>query len=112
MKTPLPEKPRDFNQADFLENIDELAVTVAEIITYLAELTEVVEGKQDAITIESTYPIHRGGSFGTSGTSQTTPTLKEQLLGEVRKKKVFLEFQGEEIIPMKDLEAIINKLIP
>lgn len=109
MKTPLPEKPRDFNQADFLENIDELAVTVAEIITYLAELTEVVRKQEEHIT-----NIRGDWSEAENDNPAFTPmpSLKEQLLGEVRKKKVFLEFQGEEIIPMKDLEAIINKLIP
>jgi hypothetical protein len=117
MKTPLPEKVRDFNQADFLENIDELAVSIDEIITYLAELTEVVEGK-------ATYRQgYEQGRFDAEMDrvnlefKQVTPTLKEQLLGEIREKtyneRDCYDDADSEIVIVKwlDVEAIINRLI-
>ena len=82
-----------------------LAHTINQLIDYLAELTEVVEGKQK-FDAEKWY---RGEPQNT-----TTPTLKETLLGEINKQPQFLFMagRGKTHIRKEDVEAIINRLMP
>jgi hypothetical protein len=123
LKTPLPEKfDLDSIYSSFYVN-----KKLNELITYLAELTEVVKGKQDKQNV--TY----GG--GASGTGGTPIGLKEQLLGAVKLKRKLSSYCGynfssttvktESAVEcingaekmgynkaLTDIEAIINRLIP
>jgi hypothetical protein len=121
MKTLLPEKIKGeiFEMGDFKgESLSTGDNTINQIITYLAELTEVVEGKQ---TKRYTGLDERG--FETSETVKQyvpyevtdTPTLKEQLLGEIAelpnaKHWNYDKIEGYEKA-RQDVEAIINRLI-
>jgi hypothetical protein len=115
MKTLLPEKMYSIKDG-------EIAKRINEIITYLAELTEVVEGKQtpDVITEDG-----RLKPLNVYQAEQVT--LKEQLLGALPKRKVenvtsHVETYDNFIVrnsecvgynkALADVEAIINRLIP
>jgi len=88
MKTPLPWQFEIQGQTRL--NDAKLGNKINEIITYLAELTEVVEGKQDAVKYAGKiYGNGSGESITTGQDSQTgnaqnfaTPTLKETLYKE------------------------------
>jgi hypothetical protein len=119
LKTPLPEKlnPLPFEVArnysrDTLEQFYKRDKVLNQLITYLAELTEVVEGKKK-FDVEKWY----------RGEPQNTPTLKEQLLGEIRKiKRGGISSDGSGVAKdlydypynqaLSDAEAIVNRLIP
>ncbi len=109
MKTPLPEKITVYTSGQRGEAT--ILLKINDIITYLAELTEVVEGKQDNwshIKIDADAYL-----VGTSGTNQQTPTLKKQLLGEIKQLSVrFNNDSNDWVVSYKDVEAIINRLIP
>lgn len=118
IKTPLPEKKFDIIEHPQYagESITSLNIeaTLESIIDYLAELTEVVDGKQNALTIESTHAIHRG-------TTTVTPTLKVTLLNALsqlpRYHTVTTKVTDDTIlksytIAFSDVEAIINRLVP
>lgn len=77
IKTPLPEKIKDTApEGTTFTSLDSTERKINQLITYLAGLTEVVERKQDK---------HKEvlGTFEIKGTVTKTPTLKEQLLGEI-----------------------------
>lgn len=96
LKTPLPEK---MPGSRFLgeESLSREAQTINQLITYLAELTEVVEGKS-APVYQSVLPAS---------------TLKEQLLGEIKQLSVrFNTDSNDWVVNYKEVEAIINRLIP
>lgn len=104
MKTPLPDFPS--KEGTLKELISALWNYNVNQHEYLAELTEVVEklneraDKRDELSGYSTKP---------------TPTLKETLLGEIKKKGGIVgvdeESEGILIVKYKDVEAIINRLI-
>ena len=102
MKTPLPEQP-ELTESDRL-NYNYLWSFCCEIHDYLAELTEVVEGKEEMLQLSGVPDSVRG--------VMPTPTLKERLLGEIRRNKWAHLVQDEEVISLKEVEAIINRLIP
>lgn len=96
MKTPLPEKIQgEIVKMGELEGMQMSveASTVNQLIDCVAELTEVVEGKQ-------------------------TPTLKETLLSELKNKSnipwdYYHDIPGDTVVVnWSDVEAIINRLIP
>lgn len=72
MKTPLPEKLGDKPAKDDESGlVYEVMNNQDQIITYLAELTKVVDGKQDKFTLKESI-------FGDSSTaSAETPAIKE-----------------------------------
>ena len=126
MKTPLPEKilppTMTVTGSDLVTvcPLNQEAVVINQLIDYLAELTAVVEGKQDKMHIvfggtgEGSFqtaatPGGTGGD-GMVGSPLYTPTLKEQLLGEIKETSV-LSF-GIRIIAVEDVEAIINRVMP
>jgi hypothetical protein len=100
IKTPLPEK---FKESEYFEYTREQE-TINQLIDVVVELTEVVEGKQDA-------PKLKGFTFK-DGLATPTSSLKEQLMGEMYTKRKELMPTGEKFVYMRDVEAIINRLIP
>jgi hypothetical protein len=115
LKTPLPEKikssirfePTDQGVQERQITAGEVANTVNQLITYLAELTEVVEGKMDNWTQVKVETRAYPASTAVIG----TPSLKEQLLGEIKKLDCLNEIGGNMVFE-DDVEAIINRLMP
>ena len=117
MKAPLPEKLNPH-----LAVLWQVVNALNDYHDYLAELSEVVDGKQDKFTLkESMFGENSpagAGMPGTSGTNQQMPTLKERLLGEIR----LLEsgrgggnpesFGTGFLEAKKRIEEIVNRLIP
>lgn len=104
LKTPLPEELSSFPfevarnySRDTLEQFYKRDKTLNQLITYLAELTEVVEGKQKM-------------SYQEKSIRDLTPTLKEQLSEAISKLP---RIAGTtRFVDSADVEAIINRLIP
>ena len=110
MKTQLPEKLGNKPAKDDESNlVYEVMDKVDQLIDCLAELTEVVEGKQD----EPPAFECNSCAFG-KPCSKHTHTLKETLLGEINKQPQFLFMAGggKTHILKEDVEAIINRLMP
>jgi hypothetical protein len=98
-------------------------IKINQLITYLAELTEVVECKA---TYREGYEQGRFDAEMDGANlefKQVTPSLKEQLLKEINEKKIKPQYLDtpESIWGQKqsvwnqalsDVEAIINRLIP
>jgi hypothetical protein len=111
MKTPLPDKYTKLElQAFHSGDSVNAMIKINQLITYLAELTEVVEGKQENDYYEALPDL-----------SKTTPTLKEQLLGETSKLKRAQSpmHDAHQYYAVKDynqalsdVQAIVNRLIP
>jgi hypothetical protein len=115
MKTPLPEKYLGKMLNEHTKQFIDYEDKINQLITYLAELTEVVEGK-------SAYAEgYKQGKFDAEMdgahlefkkvTLTTVPTLKDTLLGEIR--GIF--YRSDYLIERtkyEDVEAIINRLIP
>lgn len=100
MKTTLPEKlTHETNNSSGSSELD-TKQAINQLITYLAELTEEVEGKENKRYTE----IVRGDV-------SPTPTLKEQLLREIKELDYFHETAGD-MVYVKEVQAIINRLIP
>ena len=89
IKTPLPEKQynvvHDFTGIASSSSLN-VEKTLDVIIDYLAELTEVVEGKQ-------------------------TLNLKETLMADI-KEAAWEDSWSMSVVNVKDVEAIINRLVP
>jgi hypothetical protein len=97
LKTPLPEKLY-FDQY----TPDQLTATINQLITYLAELTEVVEGRQSLAELNILVQEKQDKQW-------REHTLKEQLLGEIAE----LPRVGvSNFVHVSDVESIINRLIP
>ena len=105
MKTPLPGKI-NYDFSDYT-----IRQTFNQLITYLAELTEVVEGKQEYTTSGSDREVNVF-NVGDLVAVRPTPTLKEQLLGEIKSLSVHYEEDEGWVVNYKEVEAIINRLIP
>jgi len=107
MKTVLP-KPLNAHTPHW-----EMTNSINRLIDVVAELREVVEGKQDKLVIK----MGRGGGGGNLGPggeiigTYPTPSLKEQLLKEVKALDYLHEPLGD-MVYVSDLEAIINRLMP
>lgn len=118
MRTPLPEKQYDVVPSILFEGISTTTLNVEAsldaIITYLAELSEVVDriGRHLAkLPVDNPEERHL--------------TLKEKLLGAMPNKKPFKHYSGDSgdaewnrgydkgyNAALTDVEAIINRLIP
>jgi hypothetical protein len=100
IKAPLPEK----YELGFFESYDSASpeIKINQLIDYLTELAAVVEGKAD-----------KADDVGKlSGQSNTpTPTLKERLLEEIKKKET-LDSWNIPVVSIETVEAIINRVIP
>ncbi len=78
-------------------NITELQRSFNQLIDYIAELTEEVNGKIDAPKfVRYTHQV-------------TVPTLKEQLLGEIKENSFKCGYSS--YVSYDVVEAIINRLI-
>ncbi len=91
-----------------------LIQTTNQLITYLAELTEVVEGKP---TYADGY--EQGKFDAEMDKLNKVPPLKETLLNDLADLTWYIKNEGvDEIengvnyVKVKDVEAIINRLIP
>ena len=87
-----------------------LEINLDKLCTYLAELTEVVEGKPCKCNIAPDSVHYRDCPLATY-------TLKEQLLEAITKKGYstfsISEYEAEQnVVNLSDVEAIINRLIP
>jgi len=104
MKTKLPGLVR--------YDVDYTEERINQLIDYLAELTEVVEGKQSMKELGSVDATGETTFWG------KTPTLKEQLLEQVRLMQYTPwdhrnDREGEiTVVKLSDVEAIINRLMP
>jgi len=109
MKTPLPEK---------IQHPEiKLDLILNQIITYLAELSEVVEGKQGRNETRCPQCVleNNNGICDRKDCSnhqyELADTLKDKLMGEIR--GIF--FQSEYLMErtkFDEIEAIVNRLIP
>ena len=95
MKTQLPDK--------YTNPGEDIEIAFNQLIDYLTELTAVVEEHRQR-HIEDIMLLRNPVAEG------NTPTLKEQLLGEIAKVAFFTTFD-EEVLYRHDVEAIINHLI-
>lgn len=109
MQTPLPEEITNLDQMSQVNLIQ----TTNQLITYLAELTEVVEGKQSIKELGSINATEKIKFFGKA------TTLKETLLNDLADLTWYIKNKGvDEIengvnyVKVNDVEAIINRLIP
>lgn len=101
IKTPLPEKIDLNNIAD--QDVLTLAMfgKLNQIIDRVAELTEVVEGKQCTCNISPDSVHYKDCPL-------VVPSLKEQLLGKIDRLP---KRNGLNLIFQEEVEAIINRLI-
>jgi len=108
MRTPLPEKI----DGEWMEE-GSLAHKLNQIITYLAELTEVVEENTDAISksglINPKWIPEKKTVVALGAGGSSTPTLKETLLNELME----LDFRTKQFgkLRLADVEEIVNRLI-
>lgn len=94
MKTQLPLKLEGINKYHVgLVTNDK----INQLIDYLAELTEVVEGKREAEHYASLPNL--------------ALTLKEMLLGEIKENQE-LDSWNVPVVSVETVEAIINRLLP
>jgi hypothetical protein len=122
METPLPERlPISFQQ--YTDN--SVRLTINQLITYLAELTAVVEKHQAQITnLRGGYtdaeiaavalkPTPTLNPHDVKASLCSTPTLKETLLDAITSES-FQEhgLQKMRRVMLSDVEAIINRLMP
>ena len=100
MKTQLPEK---------IENNESyVAYVLNQLIDVVAELTTVVEGRQDnPLGDWADVKIPTADDIKTT----PTPTLKETLLGEIMDLFIRVE-EREDQVELLDVAAIINRLMP
>ena len=101
MKTQLPEK---------IENNESyVAYVLNQLIDVVAELTTVVEGRQDnPLGDWADVKIPTADDIKTT----PTPTLKETLLGEIAELPDYGIAGQSFTIKRSDVEAIINRLMP
>lgn len=94
LKTPLPEKlNKNYLNDTFI------ALALNQLIDVVAELTEEVEGKQGAANAEEFL-------------APLNPTLKTELLAEIRRRRRDPSEVITTVVPLTEVEAIINRLIP
>ncbi len=112
MKTPLPKKvPPNIFDGSVIEQGTTINQLIDYLIDYLTELTKVVEGKASErvyteAEVQALVAQYRGICI-----KPDYPTLKEQLLGEIATKTKELMPTGEKFVYMKDVEAIIERII-
>ena len=83
------------------------AQAINQLITYLAELTEVVEGKKCQCNITPRNVHYRDCPLA-------TPSLKKQLLGELTKLTLWGRIAGYgevDAVLLEEVEEIINRLM-
>jgi hypothetical protein len=139
LKTPLPEKIKlEFTNGDLITSINQIIDVLTELTEqtdnviienpdgqlhsvprFVAELTEVVEGKQDNFYSKSVATYEREHNQKIDGAkvfcehlkNTPTPTLKEQLLVAMVAKARYSPEDKEFKVSLPDIEAIINRLI-
>ena len=139
MKTPLPgEVPKRYVRANLYQHTVE-AEAINQIIDYLAELTEVVEGKQEDEKTEPYLPAMcmcgevdtlNGAEVEVGGVCHSLrhpcycldkqmPSLKQQLLILVRDMQKYYETATPNVDrddgynqALIDVEGVINRLMP
>ena len=104
MQTQLPKKLTFGNPYSSGSGTSDIKEAVNQLIDVVAELTEVVEGKQDKENV--TYGL------GANATGGTPIGLKEKLMGEIAELIDYGKAGQSFTIKRSDVEAIINRLIP
>jgi hypothetical protein len=103
IKTLLPEK---LPPAEVIFTSPFTLNAINQLINYLAELTEVVEGKR------ALHEHMEQTCSKTSESEQITPTLKEQLLDEIYRLHEIYDIKDIPHINKEEVKAIINRIIP
>ena len=109
IKTPLPIKDTAPEGTTFT-SLGQNERKINEIITYLAELTDVVEGfNKPFYTVNENFKWEEELKPGSIRRLVPTPTLKEQLLEEIKTMQRIVG--APRWVHIEDVEAIINKLM-
>ncbi len=112
LKTPLPEKFEGLKsspESRYTTYTTEQA-TINQLIDHVKELGEMID--QEKWDRDNEYA--RGFNDGAFEQNKINdiPTLKEQLLGEIKRRSYHCVHNDHNAIKLDEVEAIINKLLP
>ena len=108
MKTPLPEKIQTESGTQWVES--SLPYKINQLIDYLAELTEVVEG----LTVQkiAKEQLDQNREMIERIPLEDKNTLKETLEDELCDLPLHYSRDGQSLVALSEVRAIINRLMP